>query len=125
MENVNKIFQTALATIVFCIGLFLMVTEARIYHDVLTTTREKYKEYNNEMFQQYNIEDREVITYAEIITTLFQSLEYDILVDSTSISKHEHNTDKINGYGIRNTTYRKSYQYDEKGNIMKVIYTGL
>jgi SHS2 domain-containing protein len=123
MENVNKLLLMAFSAIVFCFGIFVMMNEAKAYHNALTTVRGLFKE--EEIYQQYNAEDLETISYAELIATLILPQEYDLMIDGTVISKMEHDADKISGYGIRKTYYRKSYRYDDNGKINLIIYTGL
>lgn len=85
--------------------------------------RDKLKD--NELYQQYYAEDVETLSYATLISTLFQTLEYDVMIDGTIIIKADHSVDRIAEYGIRNVYYKKSYRYDEDGDITMIIYTSV
>lgn len=123
MENVNKLIQMVFSGLVFCLGILLMFYEVKTYSGMLRTTREMFKE--NEIYQQYNESDMETVAYSELIATLLNPIDYDIRIDGFIIRKNEHSNDRINEYSIPIKDYSKSYRYDEDGNIIMIIYTGL
>lgn len=124
METGNKLLYFALATIIFCIGTYLLLYSNKQFDIVLDNNRNKLKE-KEEMYQQYITVDKEIVSSAELITTLFNPLEYDIDIDWINITKRSHNRELIGTYGIRNINYKKTYSYGESGNILKIRYTGL
>lgn len=125
MENINKMLRMVFSVMVFCMGMLLMITKAVEYHKLLRTCRERLRQ-DDVIYEQYNANaSKEVIvTYPELIATLFYPLEYDITVGDQIIRKKDHNTAQIGSYGIRNTNYIKSYQYNEKGDIIMILYLG-
>lgn len=122
MENTNKILRLAFSVIVFCMGMLLMITKAVEYHKLIRTCRERFKP--DVIYEQYNTNasKEEIVTYPELIATLFYPLEYDITVGDQIIRKSDHDAARIGSYGIRNTNYRKSYRYNEKGDIIMIHY---
>ncbi|MHB8131369.1 MAG: hypothetical protein ACYDEX_20500 [Mobilitalea sp.] len=122
MGNIDKFIRSAFALMVFCGAVLLLSIEARTYTKMLGIVRESIKQ--DAVYQQYNILDREIITYSELVASLFQSLEYDIMIDGVIIRKSEHDTDSISGYGIRLVNYKKTYHYDGNGVIIMIVYTG-
>lgn len=121
MENVDKLLHMTFCVFLFSIGLILMSYEAKAYHDILTITGEMFKE--KEIYQQYNFAGEKVIPYSELIASLLQPLDYDIIIDEVIIRKDEHNPESINSYNIRNATYVRSYQNNEDGTIARIIYS--
>lgn len=122
MENINKMLRMAFSVIVFCIGMLLMITKTVEYHKLLRTCRERPRQ--DVIYEQYNAKASEevIVTYHELIATLFYPLEYDISVEGQVIPKAGHTTNRIESYGIRNTDYLKSYRYNEEGDILMIIY---
>ncbi|HWT74302.1 MAG TPA: hypothetical protein VN258_06245 [Mobilitalea sp.] len=116
-----RLFKAFISASVFCIGIYVLVYEFQAYTTLLKLTREKIRE--DVIYQEYNITDRETISYAELIATLMQPLEYDILIDGTLIDKDKHDKYMISGYAIKNSKYGKSYRYDDNGSITMIIYT--
>lgn len=122
MEDVNKLLYLAFSAIVFCIACLILFFEVRTYRDSLSEVRENYKG-EKELYMQYNTKNKEVVTYAELIATLMEPLEYDVIIDGNRISRLTHTTDKIPGYGITNINYIKSYHYNVNGDVDAIIYT--
>jgi hypothetical protein len=123
MGNAMKIVQISIYIVLFCAGIYVLISEEKTYVQTLEIIRENIKD--NELYQQYTNTDRETIGYSEIISSLLNPLEYDVMVDSIFINKDTHGKDKIEGYGINRKSYKKSYEYDDYGNITTVIYTGI
>ncbi len=123
MEHSTKIIKLAFSIILFCAGSVLLMYEAGTYYDMLKITREKVKE--RVVFQQYNTRDKGIISKAELMATLFGPLEYDITIDQRVIKKTEHKINLIPAYGITGERYRKTYQYDDTGDIILIKYTSI
>jgi len=107
--------------IVFCLGVFLMIKEALLYDRTLEMVREKLK--SNELYQQYNDLDQCSVTYAEVIATLFQPLDYDIRIDNILYRRNYDYSYEIDENSIPKKNYYKSYQYDSEGNINMILYS--
>jgi hypothetical protein len=122
MSNALKLLRLTFSVIVFCTGVLLLIHSATVYNEALNVTRDNYKD--KQIYQLYNDKDMEVVSYAELIATLCNSLEYDIAIDGASIDKDNFKLENVQNYNIRNTNYNKSYEYDDYGIINIVIYTG-
>lgn len=121
MENVNRLMQIAFAAIVFCIGLTILIFKTKIYHSLLEEEKELLKE--EVIYQQYNSDHSNIVSDSYLIAALMQPLDYDVMIDTTVVRKTEHSTDKISSYGIQDTDYIKSYQYNDNGEIIMILYT--
>lgn len=120
MDQINKIIKTSCAVLIFCIGLWLMFNQTRAYMKVLSKARETIKE--DVVYQQQNTDNRQIVSYGELVALLLEPLDYDIRIDERNISKSEHNKAMIHSYGIMQGNYIKSYEYDNEGNICRIIY---
>lgn len=121
MEAGQKLLIGAASGLVLCIGLYLLIFETRIVSNMFDVVRDQMKD--EELYQQYYAEDVEEVPYAELVATLINVLEYDIVIDGKLIKRNEHDIDKIAGYSLKEGIYRKEYQYDESGNITLITYT--
>ncbi len=121
MSHAMKIFYMAFSVIVFCIASFLLIQYSSIYIDTLDCVKRiSYRD--DEVYGQYNVIDREVITQAELIATLSCNLEYNIIVDGQVINKDSYDPGRIGTYIISGNKYKKSYQLDVAGNMIALVY---
>lgn len=68
------------------------------------------------------IDSNQYMSYAELIGTLIlEELKYDIVVDDMTYDKSNHHYSKVDFDKISKSAYTKTYQYNEEGNIVKVI----
>lgn len=123
MLNVNKVIYLTYSVIIFCTAIFIFLFCTSQCEKTLDTIREDYKD--TEIYQQYNKADKEIATYAQLIATLFNNLDYDIKIDDLTIRVADHSPGCIQNYSIKNINYIKSYIYDEEGNIETVVYLGI
>ena len=121
MEASQKILIGAASALMFCIGIYLILYESRFVSEMFDVVRHQMK--GEELYQQYYVEDIEKVSYAELIATLLNDLEYDIVINGILVKRNEHNFDQISGYRLKEGDYRKEYQYDESGNIALITYT--
>ncbi len=121
MEAGQKLLIGAASVLVLCIGLYLLLFQTRIVSDMFDVVRNQLKD--EELYQQYYAEDIKIVAYAELVASLLNDLEYDIVIDGQLIKRNEHDIDKISGYSLEDGEYRKEYQYDENGNIILITYT--
>lgn len=120
MEQTTKILYIAFHSILFSLGLLFLITITKSYHSLVKATKATISE--EVLYQQYHVMDKRTISQAEIIATLFQPLEYDIKIDDLLIRKSNHTIDHISSYNIKETIYNQTYQYDQAGNIIMIIY---
>lgn len=123
MTEALRVFRLAFSTILFCVGVALLIYSSRIYTDTLKNIRNSYRD--KEIYQQYNGEDSSILSYAELVSTLCNGLDYDIVIDGSIIRKGVFMPDTIKYSNIRSINYKKSYEYDNSGNIQRIIYTGI
>jgi hypothetical protein len=123
MSDINKVFRLAFSIILFCTGVWLLIYHSEIYKDTLKSVREGYVD--KEIYQQYNGLNREIVSGAELIATLCNVSEYNIKIDEMAIPKGTFDPNNIKNYKIRDISYRKTYLYDENGDIKAILYTGL
>lgn len=123
MENANIVIFRTFAAIMFCIGVFYFLSSSKLLNTLLQTTRDQYKD--EQLYQQNLIPGDDIVTYAELIATLFQNLDYDIKVNDTVIKANQHEVESINEYNIVVTNYKKSYVYDASGDIVMIVYTSI
>lgn len=99
------------------IPLHKTVTNLTIFVKKELSSRKEMYEYSP------NITDNnQYMSYAELIGTLIsEELKYDIAVDGKNYYKSDHNYSKVDFDKISKSTYTKTYQYNEEGNIIKVI----
>lgn len=121
MEASQKLLIGAASALMFCIGLYLILYETRIVSNMFDVVRNQMKD--EELYQQYYVEDIEKVSYPELIATLLNDLEYDIVINGVLIQRNEHDFNRISEYRLNEGDYRKDYQYDESGKITLITYT--
>ena len=122
MENWKELVYQSVSTVIFCIAVVLLLHQYASYTKLLEQLK-----YRNQslLYQQYKNEADPLISYAELIATLVQPLEYDMEIDEVLISKYEHTPDQIQSYGIKKTNYVKSYAYDGNGEVTRILYKSI
>jgi hypothetical protein len=123
MTEALKVFKLAFSTSLFCVAVALLVYSSTLYTDTLSNVRNSYKD--REVYQQYNANDSETVPYAELIATLCGKQEFDTVINGIIISKNTFDPESIKTYDIPNINYKKSYVYDNDGNITEIKYTGI
>ncbi len=123
MENTNKLMRMAFAAIVFCIGVIILFYETKTYLSTLAACKEIINE--DVIYQQKNSNDMETVTHSELIAFMMQPLEYDIMIDDFIISKNTYDVNDITEYRIQRVKYKKSYLYDEYGDIKRLCFNSL
>lgn len=61
-------------------------------------------------------------TYAELLAMLFRDLDYDIQINDITILKENYNYQSFDFSVIPKVNFIKSYEYDAKGNIVRVVF---
>jgi hypothetical protein len=121
MNHSTELLHQAFAACIFCIAISLLLFGYRNYTRLLIISNAILNE--DVMYEQYNDIDKEEFTRGEIVTLLFNQLEYDIEIDGFLISKVENTRENISSYPILDASFLKSYAYDSKGNITRIIFT--
>lgn len=118
MENWKDLLYQSISTILFCVAITVFLHQSTSYSKLL----EELKSMDQPAIYQQEREEELFTTYPELIASLVQPLEYDIEIDGLLISKYEHTVEQIESYGIKNTRYEKTYAYDSKGAVTRLIY---
>jgi hypothetical protein len=121
MEAAQKLLIGAASVLMLCVSLYLVLFENHIVTNIFDVVRNQMKD--EELYQQYYTEDVEEVPYAELVATLLNDLEYDIVIDGALIQRNEHDIEKIRGYILKENDYLKEYQYNESGTIEIITYT--
>lgn len=121
MTHGKELFYQAVSVILFLLATTILLRQASIYMDLVKSVKEAYKD--TDALYQSEYSASEIVTYDELIASLFGTLEYDLEINGFLISKYEHTVDQIGDYNIADTNYSKSYFYDSNGNITRIIYT--
>ena len=121
MLKVNNIIYLAFSAFIFCIGVYLLLSNAAEYRKTLTILRESYKE--QEMLEQENRDHLDIISYGELIATLYNELDYNIKINDIVIERNSYDPEDLQNYEIVNANYKKSYMYNDNGEIIFITYT--
>ena len=119
MENWKELLYQSISTIIFCVAITLLLHQSASYSKLLEQIKCKDEPL---IYQQPWDKDEPLVTYAELIASLVQPLEYDMEIDGLLISKYDHTVDQIESYDIKNTKYRKTYAYDSNAVVTRIIY---
>lgn len=120
MEAGQRLIVGAASGLVLCIGLYLLILQTRTVSNMFDIVRNQMKD--KEIYQQYYEKKIEEVPYAELVATLLNTLDYDIVIDGKVIRRREHDMAGITGYPLKKCKYRKEYQYDADGRIEWIIY---
>ncbi len=121
MLKVNNIIYLAFSAFIFCIGVYSLLSNAAEYRKTLTILRESYKE--QEMLEQENRDHLDIISYGELIATLYNELDYNIKINDIVIERNSYDPEELQNYEIVNANYKKSYMYNDNGEIIFITYT--
>ncbi|MDF2544374.1 MAG: hypothetical protein K0S47_4092 [Herbinix sp.] len=120
MENITKLLVMIASMLMFCFGLLFFLSMYQQYIRSLHTEREQLKD--SVIYQQFYSEE-DIVTYSELIATLYMELDYDIQINDIMYKRNSFELNQMNESNIPNATYSKSYLYDSNGTILRVIYT--
>ena len=121
MFKVNNIIYLAFSAFIFCIGVYLLLSNAVEYRKTLTILRLSYKE--QEVLEQENRDNLDIISYGELIATLYNELDYNIKINDIVIERNSYDPEDLQNYEIVNANYKKSYMYNDNGEIIFITYT--
>lgn len=121
MSNVTKLLYQVFAALMFCIAISLLLFGYRSFMSVVASSKEITDE--QVIFEQNHEFEEAFVTKGDLIAMLFTPLEYDIEIDGFLINKYENVKDNLSSYPIVEANYRKSYVYNDDGNIIRILYT--
>lgn len=122
MDNVKIFLEKVSVIFIFCIAGTLLLYSYKSLYQFITTTKNQVN--NQSVLYEQPLEkiDESKVTYAELIATLFNELEYDLKINSLVIEKENYNSQDFDFSIIPNTDYGKSYVLDVSGDISMVNY---
>lgn len=123
MDNINKLLYQAFSVIVFCISVSIFFALFKNYDNFLHTSSKILSE--DIAYEQSNTLEKKIYTKGEIILILLNKLDCDVQIDLTLISKTENIKENIEEIHILDKNYIKSYAYDNKGNITRIIFQSM
>ena len=124
MQNVTKLLEYSVSILMFCMAVTLFLYMDRSLDQIISSTKTQVSKenifYENERTYEEVKENK--TTYADLITMLLGKLDYDVLINNTTILKENYNFKVFDFSVIPQVEYTKTYQYDSFGNIVKVIF---
>lgn len=124
MEQGINLLHQAFTIFLFCIAVTILFFTYHSYNSALYSVKPNKKV--EIMYEQYNNQKEITVTKGKIISMLLNNpLVYDMEVDGILISKMENTRENIITYHFEHDKYTKSYAYDSKGNITRIIFKGL
>lgn len=123
MDIVYQYIERIASTIVFILACYVLAGFTKNCFTLLRESRLQLQQPAvNE--QLYEIEE-DIVSSSELKAALFYELEFDVQIDDILISKQEHTVQMIESYQNKSIRYKRSYAYDSRGNITRVIYISL
>lgn len=122
MNNISEFLSFSFAACIFCLGIYLFMIGINEYNAFLDKAIDSYGDEDFVSYVPYKREDEVYYTKGQILTLLFEPLDYDIQIDSYLIKKQDHDKSKIKNYIFLNDYYIKHYIYDFDGNISRIEY---
>lgn len=121
MENALKIFKNNAAVAIFCIALSVWIIVNNNLNKLLFTTKKAVID-NDILYQSEENHEENTISYAELISTIMNGLDYDIQVNDITISAKDFNYLQFNYNCIPNKRYKQQVVYSENGTIFRILY---
>jgi hypothetical protein len=123
MEHITKYIDQGINIFLFCMAIVILFNCYSNYNNILITVKENQNE--DIIYEQNNESEESSVSRGEIITMLFGQMEYDIEIDGVLISKIDDTKENIATFNINHEEYLKSYVYDNKNNVTRIVFTGL
>lgn len=121
MEHGSELLTMALAVVLFCGAVTWLFLLNKNYNEALQVSGNRLTE--SVMFEQYQETVEDTYTRGEILSMMLAPLEYDMEINGQFLSKNDNVKAEIGNYILPDTVYEKSYAYDSKGAITRVIFT--
>lgn len=110
----------AASAIFFCIAISVLFICVRQYRSALYAADSILLE---EIIVQTADDNGQSMDQGDVIAALMGALEYDVEINGYLISKTLHQETMIADYPIPDGYYKKTYQYDSKGTLIRICYT--
>ena len=125
MDHIGNFLYQSFGILLFSMGVTLLLMNDKEFYRIYDKAILEYQ--NSPIVSQGMMEEGEEVRYYSkgyIIALLLEPLEYDIQINQYIINKHFHDTSKIHNYIIVDDWFKKTYQYDNEGNIERIIFVG-
>ncbi len=122
MDNIKIFLEKVSDIFIFCLAGNLLLYSYKSLYQFITTTKNQVN--SQKVLYEQSLEkiDESKVTYAELIATLFNELEYDLKINNLVIEKENYNSQDFDFSIVPNGDYGKSYVLDENGDISMVYY---
>ena len=122
MDNIKVFLEKVSVIFLFCLAGNLLLYSYKSLYQFITTTKNQVN--SQKVLYEQSLEkiDESKVTYAELIATLFNELEYDLKINNLVIEKENYNSQDFDFSIVPNGDYGKSYVLDENGDISMVYY---
>ncbi len=122
MDNIKIFLEKVSVIFIFCLAGNLLLYSYKSLYQFITTTKNQVN--SQKVLYEQSLEkiDESKVTYAELIATLFNELEYDLKINNLVIEKENYNSQDFDFSIVPNGDYGKSYVLDENGDISMVYY---
>ncbi len=125
MENVKELIEKVGAIFMFCIAGTLLLIQYKEQYKLITVIREGVSKQGVLYEQSIDVTVNNKVSHKEVIAALICDLEYDVEVNTIYLQKEYFNPMEFDFSVIANTDYRKTYEVDLSGNIVKIVYKSL
>ncbi|WP_313133384.1 hypothetical protein [Anaerocolumna sp.] len=125
MENVKELIEKVGAIFMFCIAGTLLLIQYKEQYKLITVIREGISKQGVLNEQPIDVTANNKVSHKEVIAALICDLEYDVEVNTIYLQKEYFNPMEFDFSVIANTDYRKTYEVDLSGNIVKIVYKSL
>ena len=127
MEHWKELIIICVSTILFCMGITILMMQAKDYLNLLNLVKECTQE---QVLYRYSNTDNEsnsvnLTSYEEVIATLMIPLEYDIRINGVCIEKCSFKISQLEELAILDTYYKKTYHYGPNAECYEIEYTSV
>lgn len=123
MENINHLLYQAVSIIMFCLAVSLLFLNFHNYYDLLNSLDVTVKE--SIVYDGSVSKDISKVSKGQLVASLLDILEYNIIINGYEIKQREHDMDKIQFYPLNSEWFKKDYVYDLNGTVMGVVYSSI
>ena len=118
MEHWKEMILQSVAAILFCSAIVLFFSQMDSYLKLVAECRKQ----ETSLIYEQDTKTVELCEYKDVIGSLMNSLEYDIIIDGYVIEHEKYSKEMIWEYTILHTRYQKKYSYTTNGTIASIEY---
>lgn len=128
MHSIEQAIEQAVGVILFAVAVVLLLSGARRIDALSESLRQQRIEDNDIAFEtsQQEIFTEPDISYAQLVATLSERIEYDIYVDDVLITAATYSPSQLSAYPIPvHAAYKRETHYNPDGTVEYVVYRGI